>query len=119
MAASVFNARLAQANLITKTDIDAKLLSLKRKVTANNTKHLLVENELIKLKTFDSSYFIGKSYFEEDGAQNCLVFQLMYRYFKIFAVLVMVVTFITGNLKDYLTKDLILLQRLIIVLLHS
>ena len=35
-----------------------------------------------KLKTFDSSYFIGKSHFEEDGTQNCSVFQPMYRYFK-------------------------------------
>ena len=38
-----------------------------------------------KLKTFDSGYFIGKSHFEEDGAQNYLVFQPMYRYFKITA----------------------------------
>ena len=29
------------------------------------------------------SYFIGKSYFEEDGAQNYLVFQSIRRYFKI------------------------------------
>ena len=29
------------------------------------------------------SYFIGKSYFEEDGAQNYLVFQPIRRYFKI------------------------------------
>ena len=29
------------------------------------------------------SYFIGKSYFEEDGAQNYLVFQPIKRYFKI------------------------------------
>ena len=36
-----------------------------------------------KLKTFDSSYFIGKSYFEEDGTQNYLVFQPISRYFKI------------------------------------
>ena len=43
---------------------------------------MLVENELKKLKTFDSSYFIGKSHFEEDGTQNYLVFQPMYRYFK-------------------------------------
>ena len=54
VAADVFNARLAQANL----------------------------NELKKLKTFVSSYFIGKSDFEEDGTQNYLVFQPMYRYFK-------------------------------------
>ena len=85
MAASVFNARLAQANLITKTDFDAKLSSLNRKITQNKTKHLLVENELNKLKTFDSGYFIGKSHFEEDGTQNYLVFQPMYRYFKIIA----------------------------------
>ena len=35
-----------------------------------------------KLKTFDSGYFIGKSHFEEDGTQNYLVFQPMYRYFE-------------------------------------
>ena len=61
LAANVFNARLAQANLITKTDFDAKLSSLNRNITANKSKYLLVENELKKLKTFDLSYFIGKS----------------------------------------------------------
>ena len=71
LAADVFNARLAQANLITKTDFDAKLSSLNRKITANKSKNLLVENELNKLKTFYSSYIIGKSHFEEDGTQNC------------------------------------------------
>ena len=34
-----------------------------------------------KLKTFDSSYFIGKSHFEEDGTLNYFVFQRIYRYF--------------------------------------
>ena len=29
------------------------------------------------------SYFIGKNHFEEDGAQNYLVFQPISRYFKI------------------------------------
>ena len=68
--------------MITKTDFDAKLSSLNRKITANKSKHLLVENELKKLKTFDSSYFIGKSHFKEDGTQNYLVFQPMYICFK-------------------------------------
>ena len=63
LSASVFNARLAQASLIIKADFDAKLSSLNRKITSNKTKHLLVENELKKLKTFDSSYFIGKIHF--------------------------------------------------------
>ena len=35
-----------------------------------------------KLKTFDSSYFIGKSHFE-DGSLNYLVFQPTIRYFKV------------------------------------
>ena len=72
-----------------------------------------------KLKTFYSSYFIGKSHFEEDGTQNYLVFQPMLRILNEFLELVMAITFITGNLKDCLIKELILLQRLIIVLLHS
>ena len=83
LTADVFNARLAQANLITKTDFDAKLSSLNRKITSNKTKHLLVENELNELKAFDSSYFISKSHFDEDGTQNHLVFQPMSKYFKL------------------------------------
>ena len=82
-AADVFNVRLAQANLVRKTDFDAKLSSLNRKITSNKTKHVLVENELKKLKTFDLIYFIGKSHFEQDRAQNYLVLQPMYRYFKL------------------------------------
>ena len=68
--------------MITKTDFDAKLSSLNRKITQNKSKHLLVENELNKLKTFDSSYFIGKNYFDEDGTQNYLVFQPTHKYFE-------------------------------------
>ena len=70
LAVDFFNARIAQANLLIRTDFDAKLTGLNKKITQNKTKHLLVENELSKLKTFDSSYFIGKSHFEEDGTQN-------------------------------------------------
>ena len=33
--AAVFNARLAQANLMTKTDFNARLSSLNRKITSN------------------------------------------------------------------------------------
>ena len=83
LTSDVFNARLSQANLITRTDFDAKLSSLTRKPTENKTKHLLVENELKKLKTFDSIYFIGKSHFEEDGTQNYLVFQRLNKYFNV------------------------------------
>ena len=52
------------------------------KITSNKPKHLAVENELKKLKTFDSIYFISKNHFEENGSQNYLAFQSLYRYFK-------------------------------------
>ena len=48
LATDAFNATLAQANLITKIDFEAKLSSLNRKVTENKAKHLLIENELNK-----------------------------------------------------------------------
>ena len=43
---------------------------------------MLIENELKKLQKFDAAYFRGKSHFEEDGTQNYLVFQPIYRYFR-------------------------------------
>ena len=106
--AAVFNARLVQAHLITKTNFNASLSSLHREIPANKSKHSLVENELKKLKTFDSSSsFIGKSHFE-DGTQNYLVFQTYSSILNKLLVLVMAVTFITGNLKDCLMRKLIL-----------
>ena len=41
-----FKARLAQVNLITKTDFDIKLRKISDSVTSNKSKHLLVEKEL-------------------------------------------------------------------------
>ena len=74
LAAENFAARLAQANLITKTDFDAKLSSFNREITSNKTKHLLVENESKQLKSFNLGCFIGKIDFGKDGAQNYLSF---------------------------------------------
>ena len=87
LAAHIFNVRLAQANLVAKTDFDAKLSSLNRKITSNKTKHLLVKNELKKLKTIVSSYFLDKSHSEENGAQNYYAFQPTFRYFEIIVCL--------------------------------
>ena len=81
LTAENFSARFSQANLITKIDFDAKLSSLNRKITSNKTKHLIIENELKKVKTFDLGYFTEKSHFDEDGAQNYLVFQPILKLF--------------------------------------
>ena len=45
LTAKVFDARLAQANSVTKTDFDDKRRSLNQKINSNQTKHLRVENE--------------------------------------------------------------------------
>ena len=60
LAVDVFNARIAQANLITKTGFDAKLSSLNKKITQNITKHLLVESELNLILVILSEKFILK-----------------------------------------------------------
>ena len=69
LSADVFDTRLVRA-------------SLNQKINSNKTKHLLVKNELKKLKTFDSIYFKGKGNFEKDSRQNYLVFHPIYRHFK-------------------------------------
>ena len=65
-----FAARLAQANVVTKTDFDNKPINFNKKINSNKIKDVLVENELKNLQTFDSIYFRGKSHFENDGTQN-------------------------------------------------
>ena len=69
------------STLATKTALTA----VENNITANKSKHLLIENAFKKLKTFDLVYFIGKSHFEEPGAQNYSVFQPIKRYFKLIA----------------------------------
>ena len=83
MTANVFNAKLALANLIKLTEFDANFKKISDRLTSNKNKHLLVENELKKLKTFDLSYFRGKNCFGGNhGTQNLLVFQEKEKYFK-------------------------------------
>ena len=46
LAADVFNARLSQANLVTKTNFDNTVSSLDSKIDKNITKNESTENEL-------------------------------------------------------------------------
>ena len=71
------------ANLVKKTDFHNKLSSLNRKNVSNKAKDLVLENELKKLKAFDSNYYNGKNYFDDDGIQNYLVFQSILKYFTL------------------------------------
>ena len=64
-----FDSKLAQANVITKRNFDAKIIE--------------IENNIKNLQAFDSGYFRSKSHFEDDGTQNYLVFQPLFKYFKV------------------------------------
>ena len=55
LSADVFNARLAQANLVTKTDFDNSVSSLDSKIAANKTKNESIENEIKNLKLYNLS----------------------------------------------------------------
>ena len=68
LAADVFNAKLSQTGLVTKANFDNTVSSLNSNIAENKTKNGSIESELKKLKTFDLSYFVGKSFFEEHGA---------------------------------------------------
>ena len=65
-----FKAISAQEDLVTKTDFDTELEKNSDRVISSKTKHLQVENEVKKLKTFDLSYFKGKYHFQKDGTQS-------------------------------------------------
>ena len=62
------------------------------------------QKELNKLKTFDLSYFIWKSHFEEDGVQNYLVFQPLNKYFKVIASTIYVLSWQSKGLLDEIIK---------------
>ena len=57
LTTEILVARLAQANLVTKTDFNAKLIDFNKRIDSNNTKHALIESELRKLQPFHLSYF--------------------------------------------------------------
>ena len=51
-------------------------------ILATKTELKAEKDKIANLEAFDSSYFRGKSNFENDGTQNYLVFQPIQRYFK-------------------------------------
>ena len=65
LTAKNFTARLAQADFVTKTDFDDKLRSLNQKnISSNKTKHLLIENEINRIKKFlfSNKIFVWKKW---------------------------------------------------------
>ena len=96
------------SGFINSSKLDKKIATLTTK-----SKPKAQQDKIIKLQVFNSSYFYGKSHFGDGGAQNYLVFQPIYRYFKKTAILSI---FQRSNLRDCLMKALSFLLDLIIIL---
>ena len=60
LTAENFAERLAKANLVIKRNFDYKLSGFNERINTNKTQHLIVQNELKKLKIFDSNIFVVK-----------------------------------------------------------
>ena len=65
------------SNLVYNSDLNTKLTTSSAKGELKTKKDTIMNHQ-----TFDSSYFHGKSYFEDDGTQNYFVLQPIYRCFK-------------------------------------
>ena len=76
LTAENFAARLKQANLVSKTNFDNKLISFNSKITSNKTKCLEVQKKLNSLITKDYIFFLSRICFtSNDGSQNTFVYQ--------------------------------------------
>ena len=71
-----FAARLTQANSVSKTDFDNKLISFNRKFTSNKRKYLEVLIKLNNLTTKYYNFLLGRMYFtSNDGSRITFVNQ--------------------------------------------
>ena len=75
---------MQQKTLVSNVEDKIPNISNLVKKSDYNTNITNIENNVRQLQAYDLSYFKGKQYFDEgSGKQNYLVFQPMYRYFKV------------------------------------
>ena len=67
---------------MTAKDLNTAVQEVEKKINANKRNISFIEAIVKKSNKFDASYFTGKNYFDNDGTQNYLVFQQVYKYFK-------------------------------------
>ena len=65
------------SDIVKNSELNRKLAILATKAELKAEK-----GKTVKLHAIDSSYFCGKSHFEDDGMQNYLVLWSVYRYFQ-------------------------------------
>ena len=76
LTAENVRARFKQANLVSRTDYDKKLIGFFRNITSNKTKYLEVQVKLNSLTIKDYNFFFYRIYFiSNDGSQNTFIHQ--------------------------------------------
>ena len=76
LTAENFTARLKQANLVSKTDFDKKLISFGKRIMSNKTKYLEIQKKVDSLTTKYYKLFLGRMYYTtNDESQNMFIYQ--------------------------------------------
>ena len=101
LTAENFAGRLAQANLVTKTDFNDKLKNLNKKINSNKTKYLIVENEFKKQKHLIQSILVVKIILK---MMEFKIIQYFRQHIAILKQLVIMLVSYHGNLTDCLRK---------------
>ena len=96
------------SGFIDNSDLDRNLVKLATKAELKAE-----QDKIVKIQTFDSSYFRRKCHFYNDGMQSYLVFS---QSINILKRLLIVIKFQRGNLKDCLMRVINFLLHLTIVL---
>ena len=104
-------ARLAQINLVTKTNFDNKQINFNKKINSNKTKHLLVRNELSNCRHLIQFIFVVKVILKMMVLKIIQYFSQHKDILK--RLVILLIKFCHGNLKDCLMKVLSLLLHLI------
>ena len=85
LTSNILDAKITQKKLLNESGLDEKIRTLstipKEEIETLATKVELKaeQNKIVRLQTNDKSLFIGQSYFKNDGSQNHLIFQPIYK----------------------------------------
>ena len=88
---NTLDAKITQKKLVNESDLNEKIKTLATKeeikTLATRAELKVEQDEIVKFQTYDLSFFIGQSYFNNDGAQFYLILQPSYRTITAFSIL--------------------------------
>ena len=76
---NTLDSKIPLENLVNESDLNEMIKTLATNEEIKTSESKAEQDEIAKLQIFDSSLFIGQSYFDNDGIQLYLVFQPTYK----------------------------------------